>query len=69
MGVFISKIISYEERRLKEKKLPKFGYLPKMAMVSKGSIATLLASNFCKMINSVDTMTITKIIHFLELLK
>ena len=43
MGVFISKIISYEERRLKENKLPKFGYLPKIAMASKGSIDIMIS--------------------------
>ena len=60
MGVFISKITSYEERRLTEQKWPKFGYLPKMAMSSKGSIAALLVSSFCERINSVAAMTITK---------
>jgi len=29
-----------------------FGYLPKMATTSKGSIGSLLASSFCERINS-----------------
>ena len=60
MGILISKIISYEERRLEEKKLPKFGYFPKVAMSSKGSVAALLASSFCERINYIAAMTITK---------
>lgn len=46
MGVLISKIIKYEKRILREKRFPKFGCLPKIAMASKGPIAALLASSF-----------------------
>ena len=55
MGVFLLKIIMYEER-----KLSNFRYSSRMAMVLKGSITTLLALNFCERINYVAAMTITR---------
>ena len=58
--MFISNIISSEERRVEEKKLPKFGYFPKMAISSKGLIAALLAPFFCERINYITAMTTTK---------
>ena len=51
MSVFMASMIMYEETRLEEIKLPKFGYLPKMTMTSKGSIAKSTTSIFCERIN------------------
>ena len=37
----------------------KFGYLPKMATASKGSIGSFMASSFCERINSAANLILT----------
>ena len=39
---------------------PRFAYSPKMAMPSKGSIATLLVSSICEIMNYLAAITIVK---------
>ena len=38
----------------------KFGHLPKMALASKGMMASLMASSFCERINSCANIVVTK---------
>ena len=38
----------------------KFGHLPKMALASKGMIASLMAASFCERINSCANIVVTK---------
>ena len=38
----------------------KFGHLPKMALASKGMMASLMASSFCGRINSCANIVVTK---------
>lgn len=47
--------LNQENRREK----PPFGYLPTMAIASKGSIGALLASSFCERINSAANQVVT----------
>ena len=37
----------------------KYGFLPKMATASKGSIGTWLASSLCKRVYSVENQVVT----------
>ena len=46
MGVIMREI------QLEDKQGTLFGYLPKMAMASKGCIGSLMAASFCERINS-----------------
>jgi len=43
----------------KDKDRKKYGWLPKMATCSKGSIGSLLASSFCERINSCANQVLT----------
>jgi len=43
----------------KDKDRSKYGWLPEMATCSKGSIGSLLASNFCERINSCANQVLT----------
>ena len=43
----------------KDKDRKKYGWLPKMATCSKGSIGSLLASSFCERINSCANQILT----------
>ena len=43
----------------KDKDRSKYGWLPKMATCSKGSIGSLLASSFCERINSCANQVLT----------
>ena len=38
----------------------RFGYLPKMALASKGMMASLMAASFCERINSCANIVVTK---------
>ena len=54
MGKFLRKTTKSDPSR------KKCGCLPKMVAVSKGSIGTCLASNFCKRVNLVANQVVTK---------
>jgi len=43
----------------KDKDCNKYGWLPKMATCSKGSIGSLLTSSFCERIDSCDNQVLT----------
>jgi len=45
----------------KDKDRSKYGWLPKMASCSKGSIGSLLASSFCARINSCANQVLSKL--------
>ena len=60
MGQLMGKISKQEDKREEQGNPRKYGHLPKMAIASKGSIASLLASSFCERVNSVAQRLITK---------